>query len=252
MKYAILVGCNYATTSSALQGCINDVLNMRQYLYTQTKGYDDRNVTLLTDSAELTPLESMPTRERILQVIDDTVAKLVPGDSLFFHMSSHGGQQACTDATESDGRDETVYGCDLRPITDNELKDHLVNRMPMGTSLYVVIDACHSGTSIDLPWMYVVGRPCKRESQDCERSANCVCLSACRDNQYAADSVDQQSQPAGALTAALLEVLYANHTGLLWRDLVAMLRHLLKTRGYDQIPQLCMGCKGLEKHVVKF
>ena len=32
MKYALLIGINYKNTTNELNGCINDVMNMKKYI----------------------------------------------------------------------------------------------------------------------------------------------------------------------------------------------------------------------------
>lgn len=40
-------------------------------------------------------------------------------------------------------------------ITDNELNQWLVNPLPAGARLHAILDACHSGTALDLEFMCV-------------------------------------------------------------------------------------------------
>ena len=80
-----------------------------------------------------------------------------PGDYLFFHYSGHGGQQTDKDGDESDGKDETLVPLDYQTagqITDDELHKLLVARLPHGAHMTVVCDCCHSGTILDLPYVY--------------------------------------------------------------------------------------------------
>ncbi len=50
---------------------------------------------------------------------------------------------------------ETILPTDHRQagqIVDNELNHALVNPIPPGVRLHAIIDACHSGTALDLPY----------------------------------------------------------------------------------------------------
>ena len=90
----------------------------------------------------------------------------------------------------------------------------------------------------------------ERESAMCKLSKDILCISGCRDDQYSADSSDATGNPAGALSSSIMEVLNQNHKDLTWSELLTMVRFALKKGDYDQIPQLSMGKKGLEKNVV--
>ena len=76
------------------------------------------------------------------------------GDSLVFHFSGHGGQEEDEDGDELDGQDETICPLDgdlNGNIRDDEINDALVRPLVPGVTLHAVVDACHSGTVLDLP-----------------------------------------------------------------------------------------------------
>lgn len=78
------------------------------------------------------------------------------GDSLVFHFSGHGSQQRDTRGEELDGMNETLCPVDFSTagmITDDEINDTIVKPLPHGVRLHAVIDACHSGTVLDLSWL---------------------------------------------------------------------------------------------------
>lgn len=80
-----------------------------------------------------------------------------PGDSLVFYFSGHGLRQPDFFYDELDGFDETICPLDFRTagmIIDNEINDTIVKPLKMGVKLHAIIDACHSGTILDLPHIY--------------------------------------------------------------------------------------------------
>ena len=80
------------------------------------------------------------------------------GDHLYVHYSGHGGSVTDTSGDEKDGKDETLVPLDYRKmgqLTDDTIIKELVLAVPEGVMLTVVIDACHSGTVLDLPYTFV-------------------------------------------------------------------------------------------------
>lgn len=101
-RRALLIGCNYAGTSAALRGCINDVHRIRDDL--RRRGF------LAAGAAELIELTDdstdpalLPTRFNVLKGVQWLVAGAQAGDALFFLFSGHGGQQRDPTGVEADG-----------------------------------------------------------------------------------------------------------------------------------------------------
>lgn len=87
------------------------------------------------------------------------------GDSLVFYFSGHGSNvpDFCND--EVDGFNETLCPVDYRTagmIIDDEINATIVRPLPKGAYLHAIVDACHSGTILDLQHVY-------RPSQDSSR-----------------------------------------------------------------------------------
>lgn len=84
-----------------------------------------------------------------------------PGDSLVFHYSGHGSQQRNYSGDEADGYDETLCPLDFETqgmIVDDEINETIVKPLPHGVKLHALIDACHSGTVLDLPFLCRMNR----------------------------------------------------------------------------------------------
>ncbi|KKY30436.1 putative caspase domain-containing protein [Diaporthe ampelina] len=153
-RKALLVGINYFGQRGQLRGCINDVRNMSAYLV-EHFGYKREDMVLLTDDQQ-NPM-SQPTKQNILRAMHWLVKDARPNDSLFFHYSGHGGQTKDLDGDEEDGYDEVIYPVDFRQvghITDDEMHRILVKPLQPGTRLTAIFDSCHSGTALDLPYIY--------------------------------------------------------------------------------------------------
>ena len=84
-----------------------------------------------------------------------------PGDSLLFHYSGHGSRQRNYNGDEVDGYDETLCPLDFETqgmIVDDEINATIVRPLPHGVKLHAIIDACHSGTILDLPFLCRMSR----------------------------------------------------------------------------------------------
>jgi hypothetical protein len=69
----------------------------------------------------------------------------------------HGGQTKDLDGDEEDGYDEVIYPVDFRQnghITDDEMHRIMVRPLQAGVRLTAIFDSCHSGTALDLPYIY--------------------------------------------------------------------------------------------------
>jgi hypothetical protein len=67
------------------------------------------------------------------------------------------GQMEDEDGDEQDGEDQTIFPLDWElngEIRDDEINDALVRPLVKDVTLHAVIDACHSGTMLDLPNIY--------------------------------------------------------------------------------------------------
>lgn len=153
-RRALLIGINYEGHSPGqLSGCHNDVKNMVEYIK-DCHGFDPSNITVLLDAEGYT----YPTRDNMLQAYKDLVASAEPGDALFCHYSGHGAMIHDDDRSEeADNKDETLVPLDYQQagmIRDDDLYDVLVKPLPDDVHLICVMDCCHSGTVLDLPYIF--------------------------------------------------------------------------------------------------
>jgi len=151
-KLAVLIGINYVGQQGELRGCHNDVIMMRKYI--EEQGFSPSNTRVLMDDGE----HESPTLANILAAFAWITDNAKPGDALFVHYSGHGGSVADSNGDERDGKDETLIPVDFRTagqLSDDLILANLVLEVPRNAVLTVVIDACHSGTVLDLPYSFV-------------------------------------------------------------------------------------------------
>eukprot|EP01006_Ploeotia_vitrea_P031740 TRINITY_DN64043_c0_g1_i2.p1 TRINITY_DN64043_c0_g1~~TRINITY_DN64043_c0_g1_i2.p1 ORF type:complete len:519 (+),score=64.46 TRINITY_DN64043_c0_g1_i2:16-1572(+) len=160
-KKSLLVGINYRGKPFELRGCINDVHTMKAFLKLQNWPSDTVHQRCLTEDQQPT---LHPTRQNILEGFKWLLQGARAGDSLFFLFSGHGHQVKDTDGDEIDGKDEAIVPLDFKAvnakemITDDLLFKSLVKPLPKGVLLTVIMDCCHSGTILDLPFVYRANR----------------------------------------------------------------------------------------------
>jgi hypothetical protein len=237
-KKALLVGINYFGTQAELRGCINDVHRM-QGLITNMYGFPATPdcMLILTDDQGNPQLK--PTRANILRAFQWLAAGAQPGDCLFFHYSGHGAQQEDPSYSEEDGYDETICPSDFDRagmIVDDEIFDTLVAMLPPGAKLTAVMDCCHSGTGLDLPYTWNFGN-WQEEDNPCHSAGDVLLISGCQDDQTSSDGGGGYGRPMGAMTTALCNTLERNPT-LNHVQLIEELRRELRRGGFEQIPSL--------------
>ncbi|ORZ22174.1 peptidase C14, caspase domain-containing protein [Absidia repens] len=157
-KRALLIGINYIGSSNQLNGCINDVHSIKNFLI-ERFSFNEADMVILTDDQQEPRFR--PTKANIYSAMQWLVNDAQPNDSFFFHFSGHGGSVADVSGDEDDGYDETIYPVDFQDyegdsgqIIDDELHDYLVKPLPKGCRLTAIFDSCHSGTALDLPYVY--------------------------------------------------------------------------------------------------
>ncbi|KAF2469175.1 peptidase C14 [Lindgomyces ingoldianus] len=155
-KKSLLIGINYTGTKNALQGCHQDIDNIAEFL--SYRGYtDDHRSRIVLSDLRGVPYDSpyYPTGHNILAAMDWLVCE--PNSTLFLHYSGHGGQIQDVDGNRSTGLDDSIVPIDFEErgqISSTLLHEHLVTRMAPGCTLFIVMDCCHSGSAVELPFVY--------------------------------------------------------------------------------------------------
>ena len=270
-RTALLVGINYNNDPEArLNGCYNDVVNVATYLRT-VLGYAPGAITMLTDGnrGSVFPASVAPTRQNILSGITALVAGMVAGDEAVFHYSGHGTLVRDRNGDEVSGLDSCLCPLDYAApasagggvITDDEIRTLLVNCVPRGARLYVILDCCHNGTGCDIRYKYedfsLLLRPATARTSPVWRTqqkaftdgkytdtaGDVYMISGCRDEQTSADAYINNAF-AGALTYTVFAILRANQATIRtysWSSLLRDLRYFMRVNRYDQIPQIMTG-----------
>ncbi|OBT54395.1 metacaspase-1 [Pseudogymnoascus sp. 24MN13] len=163
-REALLIGINYFGQRGQLRGCINDVKNMSSYLF-ENFGYKREDMVILTDDLQ-NPM-SQPTKQNILRAMHWLVKDARPNDALFFHYSGMSGYlsdgfsdteaKPKTSTATNPGDVAVIDHVDIRQvghIVDDEMHRIMVTPLSPGVRLTAIFDSCHSGTALDLPYIY--------------------------------------------------------------------------------------------------
>lgn len=239
-RKALCIGINYTGQKNELRGCVNDAKRVRQFLI--KNGYPSENIVLLTDDSRDPRL--LPTKKNILACMKWLVRSAQPNDALFFHYSGHGGQTPDLDGDEVDGFDEVIYPLDFKKnghITDDEMHDIMVRPLPDDCRLTGLFDACHSGTVLDLPYIYSSHGRLKgshvssRARRSKATNADVISWSGCKDGQTSADTF-HGGVAVGAMSHAFVSSL-TNQPNQTYQELLRSIRLILHPR-FSQKPQL--------------
>ncbi|KAL4036684.1 hypothetical protein IC575_000248 [Cucumis melo] len=215
IKRALLCGVTYKNWKHRLQGTVNDVRNMQDLLINYF-GYSKQNIRILTEDE--TKPEQIPTKKNIQNGLKWLVEGCTGGENLVFYFSGHGLRQPDFDMDELDGYDETICPVDFMEegmITDNEINATIVSPLKNGVTLHAIVDACHSGTILDLAYVYdrnrrnewLDNRPPSGARKETSGGL-AISMSACGDDQFAADtSILTGKTMNGAMTFILIHLV---------------------------------------------
>jgi len=227
---ALLIGINYTGTRARLTGCIKDVHNMKQLLL-ETYGWKPDCIRTLTDDDQ----QRMPTRRNIEKALQELVKDARPGDTFFILFSGHGSQKVDPNGFEEDGMNETILPVDFQRagmITDDQISDLIVKPLPPGVRLTAVMDSCHSGTGLDLPFTFKERQGWREETNPFHSPSDVQLFSGCVDSGTSSDC-----RAGGAMTNAFCEVLRGNPYPT-YPELMHRLQQHLIYHGFKQKPQL--------------
>ncbi|XP_075650456.1 metacaspase-1-like [Castanea sativa] len=216
-KRAVICGISYKNSRHELKGCINDAKCMK-YLLVNKFNFPESSILMLNEE-EADPYRH-PIKSNIRMALYWLVQGCQPGDSLVFHYSGHGSQQRNYTGDEIDGYDETLCPLDFQTqgmIVDDEINETIVRPLPPGVKLHAIIDACHSGTVLDLPFLCRMDRTGRYVWEDHRprsgvwkgtSGGEVISFSGCDDDQTSADTAAlSRITSTGAMTYSFIQAI---------------------------------------------
>ena len=154
---ACIIGINYNNTNGQLNGCINDADKIKKFLIDKL---DYNDIYYLTDDSE-----TKPTYDNILKTLDELLDKIIQNKitDVWFSYSGHGSyirdynNDEQINSADLTGKDEAIVPLDYMKkgfITDDILYNRFIKKLPKYVTMFSLIDACHSGSMLDLPYLF--------------------------------------------------------------------------------------------------
>jgi len=239
MKRALLIGINYIhTPQNRLNGCIDDIVDIKRVLMEQYQ-YHEENIVMLRDDVEAR--EKQPTCANMLHELENIVSKSGPDDEIWIHYSGHGSQIPDQFTFKESKLDDIIVPMDYQTggfICDAQLYSFI---RKIKCRAILIFDCCHSGTVCDLPWTFEFSIPnsCNRvkTSPFVMENHHIYMFSGCKDTETSADTYDYvHREPVGAFTCAFIACLEEAGYTIPLMELYRRVSMRLYNQGFTQHP----------------
>ncbi|KAH9979134.1 caspase domain-containing protein [Russula compacta] len=162
----LAIGINYETGPSdsglsgpclQLKGPVRDARDFKETLMdysmvttAEVYHYREQDICLMTDEEVNKNTDLWPSRVNILRAIDSLVRGASPEDVFVFYYAGHCGLEESVNGEGDEEERPYIITCDNEKIFGDTLRKHLVARIPIGSRLTAILDACHSGALLAL------------------------------------------------------------------------------------------------------
>jgi len=248
IRIGLLIGINYTNTKFKLNGCINDTENMKNFLV-RNRYLNECDMVFMNDNQKN---NLYPTKNNILDQFESLVkfSDEHKDDDvyIFLSYSGHGTNVIDDNGDEKDGMDEMIcpIDCDTSGfISDDYIRGQFIDKLGENVTIVMLVDACHSGTIVDLKYTYACDKSDRQIVQGNMRDTKCniIMISGCKDNQtsddaYMYDKGDKRLEFQGAMTNSFINCYNDNITTY---ELIHKMREWLKKHLHSQIPECSTG-----------
>ncbi|KAI9512135.1 caspase domain-containing protein [Russula earlei] len=154
---ALLIGISYSQRPNdiiptfcppPLEGPVNDAKEFKKTLI-EVYQFREDDISIMTDEEVNKDTARWASKENILKAASNLVHDASPGDAFVFFYTGHSG---------SNDQHEYLLTCDVRKIFDNILRRRLVDPLPTGARLTVILDTPRSRNPLDLDPYYLPRR----------------------------------------------------------------------------------------------
>ena len=222
-----------------LDGCVNDAKAIEEIIISRF-GFDKKNISTVYDQEA--------KRKRIIEELGKLIEVSQKNDVVFIYYAGHGSQVYNSMSKEESGdmKDESIVPADLLDIRDKELAALFNKLIDKGVVLTLIFDSCHSGSIArgnNLPEAFktrhingsaIDARDPSEPPKPEDRGA--LVLSAAQPEQLAKEAVDDNGNPHGAFTVALIKALNSSSAGEPVEVLFLRLKAIMQANGSNQEP----------------
>jgi hypothetical protein len=233
MKRALLIGINYLNTNQELQGCIEDIINIRNLLI-DAYDYEKENIIMLRDDMDSADLA--PTYENIMKNLDSITTNSHECEEIWIQYSGHGVQ--------IEQKEDLILPVDYYNnnfIFDTDIHNFIIK---IKCTAILLFDCCHSGSIGKLPWINSMNENkdfimIKNRNIDEEGmpNPNIYFLTGCRDNQSSSDVYNRElADSVGVFSNTFNECLRDSRHNI---DIITLFKNIsdcLAKNGYSQNP----------------
>jgi hypothetical protein len=236
MKKALLIGINYDSIPNIkLNGCIDDIVNMRNMLI-DAYGYIESNIIMLRDDGvnDINGGNSEPTCNNIIKQLESLADVSGDLDEILIYYSGHGSQ-----IIVSAKSDDVIMPIDYKingVITGNQMHDIIKT---IKCTAIILFDSCHSGTICSLPWLFESKNAGVKINDNTITNPNIYIMSGCKDSQTCADSYNNRlHEYVGVFSSSFIDCLQKSQHQILILDLYRNVCANILLAGYAQVPLL--------------
>jgi len=224
-----------------LDGCVNDAMSIKTLLEAKY-GFGEDHICLLSNEKA--------TREGIINGIKQLTEISQKGDIVVIYYAGHGSQIRNVTSSEADQKDETIVPSDgylgVADIRDKEINELFYQLSEKGVILTAIFDSCHSGSISrgladhepksrylsPVPNAQVNDPTIPQELM----GKNVLIVSAAQDEESAKEQEDEQGNPHGAFTYALIKTLMTLPANSPAIKIIESTRAVMKYNGKSQEP----------------
>jgi len=172
----------------------------------------DAKTLILTDNTKNIKSKDclkINNKKHFLLTLENQVKDFSKTHDVLFTISAHGYSRR--GGNEADHRDEYIR-IGGQSVLDHEIRNSFYRYMDDSCLSLCLVDTCHSGTMLDLPWCSTDGKNFKKVEQKLVIKPQSFCISACNDNELAGEDISDFGGFGGKLTCIFLDYFNKNYT----------------------------------------
>jgi len=180
-----------------------------------TKEKWNAETIILTDSLKYTKDKNtilIKNKNHFLDILSEKVNKYSKTHDILFTISAHGYNKYSK--TEIDHTDEYII-INGQHVLDSDIRNYFYKNMDDNCLSLCLVDTCHSGTMLDLPFISTDGKNYKKVENILVNKPYSYCISACNDNQLAGEDISYYGGFGGKLICIFLDYLNKNNLEIL-------------------------------------